>query len=231
MTELILLIVVILQFIALVVYGRRRLGLQAKSEAEVRGLSPQSHRSQRAESADLPAAAGGPIYLPCDPLGAVPCEHDAYFVSRHDIAECGLKCPRCNQEAATRADYRAVRPAVFPDGATNEAILCRNTVSRDGVETTCGAILLASPDTEHGDELRDLSWAEQTSFVRISRQLARQEKYGPDIIIAEESEEPQLEGLAVAADGENLSPEEQMFRKLGPAYERALLDARKEQRQ
>jgi hypothetical protein len=103
---------------------------------------------------------------PCDPLSDHPGEHHVSFVSRHHIAESGLRCPKCGDEAAMRADYSGLRRTRL-----GEAVRCE----------CCHEILVASPDTEHGDH--DLPYDAEVfhRFVRIDPAQALREQWGGDI--------------------------------------------------
>jgi hypothetical protein len=101
----------------------------------------------------------------CDPLGDTPGEHNLYFVSRHDLAECGLRCPSCRAVPAERGDFAAVR----------------RTQHGEAVQCSCGAWLAASPDTEHGDDLLPYDHQLFHTFVRISKAQALRERYGEDM--------------------------------------------------
>lgn len=100
-----------------------------------------------------------------DPLGDEPGEHNTHLVSRHHIAESGLTCPACSGVAAYRAEFKKV---------------CMSSMG-EVVHCSCGAWLVASPDTEHGDDLKPYGKYMHT-FVRISQEQAVREQYGEDII-------------------------------------------------
>jgi len=102
----------------------------------------------------------------CDPLSEEAGEHNIQFVSRHDIAECGLKCPRCEELSARRGDFRRVRRTRL-----GEAVECPQ----------CGQILIASPDTEHGDDLVEYDKDLFHRFVRVSAKQALRDELGDDI--------------------------------------------------
>jgi hypothetical protein len=106
-------------------------------------------------------------HLPgCDPLGTTPGNHDLLYSSRHDIAECGLVCKNCRTLTAERGDFSKV---VYTQHG--EAVKCEN----------CGLWLVASPDTEHGDDLIPYERINFHRFVRISKKKATREQYGDDI--------------------------------------------------
>ncbi len=75
-------------------------------------------------------------------------EHAFEFVSRHAIAETGLVCPRCNNEAAPLGVFRRVERCRL-----GEVVACEAQREVNDELVPCGALLLASPDTEHGDHL------------------------------------------------------------------------------
>jgi hypothetical protein len=122
--------------------------------------------------------------------------HEVCYVARQDIAESGLKCPRCQTEAARRADFSQV-VRVFINGQENEVIKCRGSIPLpSGRDVDCPAWLAASPNTEHGDELLvgDVDEAgkytpdptavdppEFYRFTRITMQQAMREQYGSDV--------------------------------------------------
>lgn len=103
---------------------------------------------------------------PCDPLSDDAGEHNVTFVSRHDIAECGLKCQKCHKNAVDRGDFKPVRRTRL-----GEAVVCPG----------CDDILVAAPDTEHGDDLLPYDKKAFHRFVRISELDALREQYGPDM--------------------------------------------------
>ena len=102
-----------------------------------------------------------------DPLSEAAGEHNTHFVSRHDIAECGLTCPACKNTAAQRGDFSGV----CLDQRDNEVIQCGS----------CGAWLVASPDTEHGDHLLEYDHKLFHRFVRKPIAEVWRDKYGEDI--------------------------------------------------
>lgn len=102
----------------------------------------------------------------CDPLSEEAGEHNVTFASRHDIAECGLKCQKCLKMAADRGDFKPVRRTRL-----GEAVVCPG----------CEDILVAAPDTEHGDDLLPYDKKVFHRFVRISELDALREKYGHDM--------------------------------------------------
>ncbi len=112
------------------------------------------------------------------------------FVSRHDIAESGLSCPRCQTIVAERGDFTGVRRALV-NGVENEVIKCPGRVVVDDQEMPCPEWLAASPDTEHGDHLGPDGKVssdpmhdepEFLRFKRITPEQALKEKYGMDVI-------------------------------------------------
>ncbi len=140
------------------------------------------------------ARANGEVpWAPIRYFNAVGEEHghqDIIFVSRHDLAECGLVCPRCKAQVADRADFLNVRRTII-NGTENEVIKCPGTIIIDQLEHPCGLWLAASPDTEHGDHLNDDGTVntdgsndtpEFFRFKRISVEQAMREKYGLDMV-------------------------------------------------
>lgn len=116
---------------------------------------------------------------------------DTIFVSRHDLAECGLTCPLCRNVAAERGDFSKVMRAIV-DGQENEVLQCpAKRIVEEGREVNCGTWLIASPDTEHGDHLGDEGEvvadgsADRPEFFRFKRITAAQalrEQWGMDIV-------------------------------------------------
>jgi hypothetical protein len=127
------------------------------------------------------------IDLPVDPAaGDQHGTHNIEFVSRHSIAETGLICQRCRKQTTDRADYSQVATYRFPSGDTNEGVRCTNQRTLgDGTEVFCGCINLASPDTEHGDNISMdkglLSHEESLRFRRITREQAVRDEFGSDV--------------------------------------------------
>ena len=124
--------------------------------------------------------------------------NDIIFVSRHDIAECGITCPMCQTLVADRGDFSGVRRMLI-NGQENEVVRCTGTrIVELEKEVPCRFWLAASPDTEHGDHLgadgqvvTDGS-ADEPDFYRFKRITADQalrEKWGMDVapIVDEES--------------------------------------------
>jgi len=101
-----------------------------------------------------------------DPLGNEPGETMVVFVSRHDLAECGLKCEGCRAIVADRGDFSTVVTSQY-----GEAVNCAK----------CERWLVASPDTEHGDDLLPYDHQEFHRFKRISGAQAVRERYGEDM--------------------------------------------------
>jgi len=136
------------------------------------------------------------------PLDDTPGEHHIEFVSRHSIAEEGLRCPTCKSFAARRGDYSRVQKGILNEGepgeTINELIICPNVFkNKDGFDIKCNTFLLASPDTEHGDHLDpeycgegedDVPMSKETPkqfylFKRIGKDTAAREEYGDDVSI------------------------------------------------
>lgn len=113
-------------------------------------------------------------------------EHHVEFVSRHAIAETGLRCPACQTEVSPIGDYAMVRHSRLGD-----VIKCNGKRIIQDEEYVCGMFLAASPDTEHGDHiLYDKVPAEDRfelfyRFVRISEGDAAKLRYGPDAKIVD----------------------------------------------
>jgi hypothetical protein len=82
-------------------------------------------------------------------------QHYCGFVSRHHLAEGGLDCPLCQWHIADAGDFSKVYRVMF-DGRENECVICPGEREvENGRRVACQAVLLASPDTEHGDHLND----------------------------------------------------------------------------
>lgn len=120
--------------------------------------------------------------------------NDIHFVSRHDIAECGLTCPNCGAIAAERGDFTGVRRALV-NGTENEVVKCLGRVFAEMEDHPCPAWLAASPTTEHGDHLdaegnvsTDASCdsPEFYKFKRAEPETVLREKYGLDLALPEE---------------------------------------------
>ncbi len=116
-------------------------------------------------------------------------EHHVEFVSRHAIAETGLRCPSCQTEVSPIGDYTMVRHSRLGD-----VIKCNGKRIIQDEEYVCGMFLAASPDTEHGDHLiYDKTPKEDRfelfyRFVRISEGDAAKLRYGPDAVLSVEGE-------------------------------------------
>lgn len=128
-------------------------------EARWRSVSRWYYRNRPPPWQDIPD---------CHPLQNEPGEHNTTFVSRHAIAECGLKCDnfKCGKLAAPRGDFRSVRMTHL-----GEAVIC----------PVCGWILVAAPDTEHGDDLLPYNDNVFHRFVRIAPAKALREEWGEDM--------------------------------------------------
>lgn len=139
-------------------------------------------------------------------------EHRIEAVSRHAIAETGLLCPRCLVEICARGDYTKVREGRV-GAIRNEVILCDGTREVNGHKKPCSAILTASPDTEHGDNvLWDKVPSEEREalffrFRRISEEQMLKEKYGFDVIKKDDqlTADPASAKTAPIEDRERLS--------------------------
>lgn len=112
-----------------------------------------------------------------------------WLVSRHAIAETGLVCPSCGAQVCLQGRFDLVRRMLI-DGRENEVVICTHTVEHeDGRKRVCGAILAASPDTEHGDHL--VSASDLPEFYRFRRTTlltALQQKYGEDVVGGDETQ-------------------------------------------
>jgi hypothetical protein len=105
-----------------------------------------------------------------------------YWVSRHDLAECGITCPRCGALAAAQGDDTMVR-RMLVNGRENEVIKCLNSVeNEDGSKRVCNAILVASPDTEHGDETTEGDPDDFYRFCRTTAERVLRDRYGIDAV-------------------------------------------------
>lgn len=108
--------------------------------------------------------------------------HHFEFVSRHAIAETGLKCPLCHNEVSPLGDYRLVRHCRLGD-----VVRCNGTRQVNDEDLPCPAYLIASPDTEHGDHLvydttpLNKRMEKFCRFVKISEADAVKLKNGKDI--------------------------------------------------
>lgn len=124
---------------------------------------------------------------PLDPWSATEHgEHKMDAVSRHAIAETGLICPRCLNEICTQGDYTKVREGKIGK-YRNEVVICDGTRHVNDQKMQCGGILIASPDTEHGD---DILWDKVQEkdrealffrFRRIREEQMIKDKYGLDV--------------------------------------------------
>lgn len=115
-------------------------------------------------------------------------QHYCGFVSRHHLAEGGLDCPLCKWRIAEAGDFSKVYVTEF-DGRPNECIVCPGEREvEDGRRVACQAILLASPDTEHGDHLNAKGEVDAYApdppeffrFVRTDADASLREKWGAD---------------------------------------------------
>lgn len=122
-------------------------------------------------------------------LGATHSQHTTAFVSRHHLAEGGLSCPLCQTRVADAGDFSRVY-RVIADGRENECMVCTGERELgDGRMVPCGTLLLASPDTEHGDHLNDAGAVDGKGtdppsyylFVRVGAEQALREKWGMEI--------------------------------------------------
>lgn len=115
-------------------------------------------------------------------------QHYCGFVSRHHLAEGGLDCPLCHWHIADAGDFSKVYRVPF-DGRENECVVCPGEREVDqGRRVACQAILLASPDTEHGDHLNTKGEVDAYApdppefyrFVRTDADASLREKWGSD---------------------------------------------------
>ena len=161
------------------------------------------------------------VVLPAlDPWSAVAHgEHKIEAISRHAIAEAGLICPRCLTEICPRGDYTMVREGRL-GAINNEVILCRGQRALNGDKIVCGAILAASPDTEHGDNLLWDKMPEKERFIffrfrRVSEDQAFKEKYGFDVSTTKAGE---MKAKATDARGEVSENRDQISYVKGDVY-------------
>ncbi len=139
-------------------------------------------------------------------LGETHGHSDLMFVSRHDIAECGLVCPNCQSIVAERGDFSGVRRALV-NGVENEVVKCAGRVTVEGDrDEPCPSWLAASPNTEHGDHLdADGKVSEDGSldtpdfyrFKRITPEQALREKYGFDMTATPDGTGMQIQDATV----------------------------------
>ena len=131
---------------------------------------------------ETPWAAGRARHMRAVPNAGQEPTHEVYFVPRQEIAECGLSCPKCGTEVATRGDFSGVLRANI-DGEVGEVLKCVGLIDlNDGQKPRpCPAWLAASPNTEHGDDLIEGNPPEFYVFSRITQAQALREKYGMEI--------------------------------------------------
>jgi hypothetical protein len=147
-------------------------------------------------------------------------EHKVEAVSRHAIAETGLICPKCLNEICPRGDFTQVREGKI-GAIVNEVIICHGQREVRDHKIPCGAILMASPDTEHGDnilwdkvpteERKDLFFR----FRRISEDQALKEKYGFDVSLTKEG---QMRAKAEDARDQPKENRDRVFFELDDVY-------------
>lgn len=114
-------------------------------------------------------------------------QHQTAFVSRHHLAEGGLMCPLC-QTSIPSGDFTGVKEYIV-DGHTNEGVVCQGEREVGDRMVACATILLASPDTEHGDHFNDdgtitAQGADPPAFyrfVRCSPLQSLREKWGVNV--------------------------------------------------
>lgn len=121
-------------------------------------------------------------------LGSTHGQHTTAFVSRHHLAEGGLNCPLCEARVADAGDFSQVYRTIV-DGRENECIICPGEREIGDRMVPCATILLASPDTEHGDHLNDAGVVDPNGadppeyyrFRRCSADQALREKWGVEV--------------------------------------------------
>jgi hypothetical protein len=114
-------------------------------------------------------------------------QHQTCFVSRHHLASGGLTCPLCQMVIAA-GDFTGVKDYVV-DGRLNEGVVCQGEREIGDRMEPCRSILLASPDTEHGDHLgangevdpNGEDPPEYYRFVRVGALQALREKWGVEV--------------------------------------------------
>jgi hypothetical protein len=124
-------------------------------------------------------------------LGSGHGQHQTAFVSRHHLAEGGVTCPIC-QTVIASGDFSGVKEYMV-DGRANEGIVCQGEREVGDRVVACAMILLASPDTEHGDHLdgagkvdaKGVDPPEYYTFVRASPLQALREKWGVNVADAD----------------------------------------------
>lgn len=127
--------------------------------------------------------------------------HQTIFVSRHALAEGGLECPLCREQIHVGNFEHIFKTHV--NGRINEVLVCPGRrVVHGGKELPCRTLLIASPDTEHGDHLRDDGTIDHTGeydpdefyvFRRVAAGQKLREKWGVDTI-----------GVGETTDGEEI---------------------------
>jgi hypothetical protein len=151
------------------------------------GFSKWLSRATRRAREWVIRAGGGVPWLEKDVaiLTSKPGQHQTFFVSRHHLAEGGLECPLCH-EIIPAGNFTGVYRTMV-DGRENEVIICQGKRKVEGVrEVKCETMLIASPDTEHGDHLNDKGEVDAHApdppdyyrFVRAPADQALREKWG-----------------------------------------------------
>jgi hypothetical protein len=121
-------------------------------------------------------------------LGATHGQHTTAFVSRHHLAAGGLMCPLCQTVVADAGDFSKVYRTIV-DGRENECIVCTGEREVGDRMMPCATLLLASPDTEHGDHLdgngdvdaKGIDPPSYYRFVRVGAEQALREKWGVEV--------------------------------------------------
>jgi len=129
-----------------------------------------------------------------NPLLGAAGESNIYWVSRHDLAECGLwvDLPVGRHRVAEAGDFLLIRRGLLPGTGVVVEYIPYEYRAANGQSATC--YLVASPDTEHGDHLKldncpphekAALLAEMNTFVRRTYAEIVKDRYGPDVIPSE----------------------------------------------
>lgn len=117
-------------------------------------------------------------------------ETNIYWVSRHDLAECGLwvDLPMGRHRVAEAGDFLLIRRGVLPGTGVVVEFIPYEYPAGNGQTATC--YLVASPDTEHGDHLKldncqphekASLLSEMNTFVRRTYAEILQDRHGADM--------------------------------------------------